>query len=58
MLVSLKGQSDEPWEPSKNGQTFGKRRALDDSNFYGFVLKELIENDVLTDDLAVSISKH
>ena len=39
MLVSPKGQSEEPWEPSENGHTSGKRRALDDSNFYGFCLK-------------------
>lgn len=58
MLVSPEGQSDEPWEPSKNGHTFGKRRALDGSNFYCFCLKGVIESEVLTDDLAVSINKH
>jgi hypothetical protein len=58
MLVSPEGQSDETWEPSKNGHFRKKGEHWITATFMVFVLKELIESEVLTDDLAVSINKH
>jgi hypothetical protein len=56
MLVSPEGQSDEPGSLRKTDTLSENGEHWMTATFMVFVLKELIESEVLTDDLAVSIN--